>query len=68
MLAILAALGIGSNIMPGLPLIISIGVFIISTLYVFLVVPRLRAAAQARRAATKRRRPVRETPGAEAGQ
>ncbi len=68
MLAILASLGIGSNIMPGLPLIISIGVFIISTLYVFLVVPRLRAAAQARRAATKRRRPVRDTPGAEAGQ
>ena len=67
-LAILASLGIGSNIMPGLPLIISLGVFIISTLYVFLVVPRLRAAAQARRAATKRRRPVRETPSAEAGQ
>ena len=59
-LAILASLGIGSNIMPGLPLIISIGVFLISTLYVLLVVPRLKAAAQARRATMRRRRPVRE--------
>lgn len=67
-LAILAALGIGSNILPGLPLIISIGVFLISTLYVLLVVPRLKAAAQARRAATRRRRPVREATGTETGQ
>ena len=59
-LAILASLGIGSNIMPGLPLLISIGVFLISTLYVLLFVPRLKAAAQARRATIRRRRPVRE--------
>jgi amino acid transporter len=64
-LAILASLGIGSNIMLGLPLIISIGVFLISTLYVFLVVPRLRAAAQARRAARIRRRPTREATSTE---
>ncbi|HVB73071.1 MAG TPA: APC family permease [Ktedonobacteraceae bacterium] len=67
-LAILASLGIGSNIMPGLPLIISIGVFLLSALYVFLVVPRIRAAAQARRAATGRRRPTREATGTETGQ
>ncbi|MGH2497739.1 MAG: APC family permease [Ktedonobacteraceae bacterium] len=67
-LAILASLGIGSNIMPGLPLIISVGVFIISALYVFLVVPRLRAAAQARRATTRRRRPAREATSPETGQ
>ena len=64
-LAILASLGIGSNILPGLPLIISIGVFLISTLYVLLVVPRLKAAAQARRATTRRRRPVREATSTE---
>src|SRR5579859_5940361 len=64
-LAILASLGIGSNILPGLPLIISIGVFLISTLYVLLVVPRLKAAAQARRAARVRRRPTREATSTE---
>ncbi|GAC1566352.1 MAG: hypothetical protein NVS3B14_07950 [Ktedonobacteraceae bacterium] len=67
-LAILASLGIGSNIMPGLPLIITIGVFLISSLYVFLWVPRIRAAAQARRAATKRRRPTREVTSRKTGQ
>jgi amino acid transporter len=67
-LAVLASLGIGSNILPGLPLIISVGVFIISTLYVLLVVPRLKAAAQARRATTRRRRPVREATSTETGQ
>jgi amino acid transporter len=67
-LAILASLGIGSNIMPGLPLIISAGAFLVSTLYVLLFVPRLKAAAQARRAAMRRRRPVREATGTETGQ
>jgi basic amino acid/polyamine antiporter, APA family len=67
-LAILASLGIGSNIMPALPLIITIVVFLLSSLYVFLAVPRIRAAAQARRAATKRRRPTREATSTETGQ
>lgn len=57
-LALLASIGSGSNVKPFLPLIITIGVFIVSALYVFLGVPRLRAAAQARRA-TRRRRPTR---------
>jgi len=35
--------------------------FALSALYVYLYVPRLRAAAEARRATTKRRRPGRET-------
>ncbi|HLQ11483.1 MAG TPA: hypothetical protein VK134_07760, partial [Ktedonobacteraceae bacterium] len=64
-LAILASLGIGSNIMLGLPLIISIAVFLISALYVYLVVPRLRAEAQARRAARIRRRPTKEATSTE---
>ena len=62
-LAVLAALGSGSNVMIGLPLIITTGIFSLSALYVFLVVPHLRAAAAARRAARKRRRPGRETTG-----
>lgn len=61
-LALLAALGSGSNVMSGLPLIVTLALFALSALYVFLVVPRLRAAAQARRAARRRRRPVRESP------
>src|SRR6266849_3171496 len=64
-LAILSSLGIGSNIMLGLPLIISIAVFLISALYVYLVVPRLRAEAQARRAARIRRRPTKEATSTE---
>ena len=67
-LAILASLGIGSNIQAGLPLIITIAIFIVSGLYVFLVVPRLRAAAEARRAATRRRRPPRQTSSPEISQ
>ncbi len=67
-LAVLASLGIGSNIQAGLPLIITIAIFIVSGLYVFLVVPRLRAAAEARRAATRRRRPPRQTSSPEISQ
>jgi hypothetical protein len=67
-LAILASLGIGSNIQAGLPLIITIVIFIVSGLYVFLVVPRLHAAAEARRATTRRRRPPRETSSTEISQ
>ncbi|HET9919016.1 MAG TPA: APC family permease [Ktedonobacteraceae bacterium] len=68
LLAILAALGSGSsNIMVGMPLIITIIVFIISALYVFLIVPRLRAAA-AKRASTRRRRRRRETSNPETSQ
>jgi amino acid transporter len=58
-LGILASLGSGSNVILGLPLYVSIGLFILSALYVYLAIPRIRAAAQARRATTKRRRPVR---------
>ena len=66
LLAILASLGIGSNVLPGIPLLITIAIMALSCLYVFLVIPKLRAAAAARRA-TRRRRPRREAPGAEAG-
>jgi amino acid transporter len=62
-LAILAAIGIGSNLLPGLPLIVTIALFIASAPYVYLVIPRLRAAAQARRATVKRRRPARTETG-----
>ena len=66
-LGILASLAIGTpNMMIGLPLIITIGVMGLSALYVFLVIPRLRAAARLRQA-TRRRRPQREAPGTEAG-
>ncbi|HEV2582052.1 MAG TPA: amino acid permease, partial [Ktedonobacteraceae bacterium] len=57
-LAILASLGSGSNVFLGLPLIVTIAIFIASALYVYLVIPRIRAEAQARRATVKRRRPV----------
>lgn len=57
-LAILASLGSGSNVPFGLPLIVTVALFIASTLYVFLGIPRIRANAAARRAATRRRRPV----------
>lgn len=59
LLGILASLALGSNIMPGLPLLITIGLMGISALYVFLVIPKLRAAAAARQA-TRRRRPQRD--------
>jgi basic amino acid/polyamine antiporter, APA family len=66
LLGILAALGIGSNILPGLPLIITVVLLALSALYVFLYIPRLRAAAAARRTA-RRRRPQRENTATEAG-
>ena len=64
LLGILASLGIGSNVLPGLPLIVTLVLMAISSLYVFLVIPRLRAAAAARQA-TRRRRPQRESAGSE---
>jgi len=66
LLAVLAALGIGSNVLPGIPLVITIAIMALSSLYVFLVIPKLRTAAAARRA-TRRRRPPREAPSAEVG-
>lgn len=60
-LAILASLITGSSgLMTGTPLIVTIVIFALSTLYVYLGVPRIRAAAAARRATTRRRRPGRE--------
>ena len=60
-LAILASLITGSSgLMTGTPLIITLAVFAISTLYVYLGVPRIRASAAAKRATTTRRRPKRE--------
>jgi hypothetical protein len=47
--------------MTGTPLIVTIVIFALSTLYVYLGIPRIRAAAAARRATTRRRRPGRET-------
>jgi amino acid transporter len=64
LLALLASLGIGSNVLPGLPLGITLVLTGISALYVFLVIPKLRAAAAARQA-TRRRRPQRVAPGEE---
>jgi amino acid transporter len=66
LLAILASLGIGSSVLPGIPLAITIAIMALSSLYVFLVIPKLRAAAAARRA-TRRRRPPREAPSTEVG-
>jgi len=65
LLAVLASLGIGSNVFPGQPLIITLVILALSALYVFLYIPRLRTAAAARQA-TRRRRPQREGSGAEA--
>lgn len=60
LLGLLASLGIGTaGILPGTPLVITLLVFLLSSLYVFFGVPRIRAAAQARRGTT-RRRPRRE--------
>ncbi|HLI71208.1 MAG TPA: APC family permease [Ktedonobacteraceae bacterium] len=66
LLGILASLGIGSNVLPGLPLIITLALMLISSLYVFLVIPRLRAAAAVRRT-MRRRRPQRESTRSEIG-
>lgn len=44
-LALLASLGLGSNVLPGLPLLITVILLSLSALYVFLVIPHLRAAA-----------------------
>jgi amino acid transporter len=65
-LGILASLAIGTTVMIGLPLIITVAFMGLSALYVFLVIPKLRAAASARQA-TRRRRPPREKAGTEAG-
>ncbi len=60
-LGILASLGAGTAaVFPGLPLILTLFVFALSTLYVLFVVPRLRKNAAAKRASTTRRRPGRE--------
>lgn len=61
LLAILAASGLGSNIMPGLPLLVTVVIMALSALYVFLVIPRLRAAAAQQN--VRRRRPQREEAG-----
>ena len=66
-LAILASLITGSSgLMTGTPLIITIGIFLVSALYVYLGVPRIRAAAAAKRATTTRRRPQRDVVNEEA--
>ncbi len=68
-LGILAALNIDpqGNISPT-PLYITLAVFAISAFYVYLGVPRIRAAAATRRAALSRRRPRRETQNTEVSQ
>jgi amino acid transporter len=48
LLALLAALGIGSNTIIGLPLLITLILMAISSLYVFQVIPKLRAKAAIR--------------------
>lgn len=56
-LGLLASLGIGTNtpgLIVGSPLIITLVLFALSALYVYLYVPRIRAAAAARRATTRR--------------
>ncbi len=68
-LGLLASLGIGSpGVFIGLPLILSIAIFAVSSLYVYIFVPRLRRAAEVRRASMGRRRPVRETKNPEVSQ
>ena len=62
LLGILASFGAGTaGVFPGVPLVLTLFVFVLSTLYVLLVVPRLRKNAAAKRATTTRRRPGRET-------
>ncbi|HEY0755854.1 MAG TPA: APC family permease [Ktedonobacteraceae bacterium] len=66
-LGLLAGLAPGTpGVMLGLPLIICVGMMGLSALYVFLVIPRLRAAA-ATRQATRRRRPQRQPSSTETG-
>ncbi len=65
LLAILASLGLGSTILPGLPLLVTLILLALSALYVFLVIPRLRAAALARQS-IRQRRPQRESNETEA--
>jgi amino acid transporter len=66
-IAIFGLLGIAAALAPdtpglmiGMPLLVTLMLFLCSTLYVLLVVPRLRAAASRRRATMKKRRPGRE--------
>ncbi len=66
-LGILASLGIGTaGVAIGSPLLIALLVFLLSSLYVFFGVPRIRAAARARRTTT-RRRPHKKSESANAG-
>lgn len=59
-IAIFTALGIGAAVTPTpLPLVITIAVFAVTFAYVRMVVPRLRAAEEARRKTMGRRRPQR---------
>lgn len=56
LLGLLASLGIGTpGIILGEPLIFALAIFVLSGLYVFFGVPRIRAAAVARRGTTRRR-------------
>jgi amino acid transporter len=66
LLAVAAALAPGTpGLMIGTPLIITLAIFLLATLYVLLIVPRLRASAAARRAAVRRRRPGKQISGKE---
>jgi amino acid transporter len=56
LLALVAALAPSTpGLMIGTPLIVTLAIFLVSTLYVLLLVPRLRRAAAARRPARRRR-------------
>jgi amino acid transporter len=58
LLALAAAIDTGtSGLITGTPLLITLVLFLLSGLYVYLYVPRLRADAAARRNTTRRRRP-----------
>lgn len=59
---------IRKGLMTGTPLIITRAVFAVSALYVYMGVPRIRAAVAARRATTTRRRPQREVASEKPGQ
>ena len=68
LLGVLASLGIGTaGVAVGTPLLITLVVFLLSSLYVFFGVPRIRAAALAKRGTT-RRRPRKEVPSVDTGQ
>jgi amino acid transporter len=61
LLAVAASLASDTpGVMVGAPLLITLALFLVSTLYVLFVVPRIRAAAEVRRSSTKRRRPIRD--------